>query len=149
MEPHSAVFDFIVSVPPSTEHSFFIRTRLCSTCAPLVTLLLIVGNEFRHINYLWGAVAIDRDKASVSHSSISPSSIFARFLFVGHLVSTAGTFYGGWFWGSSPRARLRAGHARGKHYPPRPSLLSEGLEGESCADMPQRQLPNLTQGSCL
>ena len=38
-EPHSVVFDLTVCVPPIPKHSCFLQTHLCSTCAPLVTLL--------------------------------------------------------------------------------------------------------------
>ena len=38
-EPQSTVSDFTVCALPIPEHPCFLQTRLCSTCASLVTLL--------------------------------------------------------------------------------------------------------------
>ena len=48
-EPHFAVFRFIVCIPPIPEHSYFLKTRLCSTCAPMVMILVHELLGLRHM----------------------------------------------------------------------------------------------------
>ena len=98
MEPHTAAFYFTVRVPPIADHSWFLQTSLCSTCTPLVTLLLCALLNFHQIEMSSSTKSCITDFLILCVFSVHDHVLKGRALGAVFPCGPLGAFCGGWFW---------------------------------------------------